>query len=98
MKKFIPQSPDSFLKKEADMVLAKFGHLNAIVENVTANEEVIEVNTTNIASNADDIVDIYAIIAAIATNVYADNTAALGGGLVAGEIYSTVTGEVRIVI
>lgn len=31
MKKFIPKSPDKFLKKEADMSLAKFGHLNEIV-------------------------------------------------------------------
>ena len=31
MKKFIPQSPDPYIKKEADMGLAKFGHLNAIV-------------------------------------------------------------------
>ena len=35
---------------------------------------------------------------AIATNVYIDNAAALLGGLVAGQLYSTPTGEVRIVI
>lgn len=45
MEKFKPQSPDLFLKKDADMSPAKFGHLNAIVE---------EVNTlsTNVATNA----------------------------------------------
>jgi hypothetical protein len=32
MKKFKPKSPDSFLKKGADMSLAKFGHLNAIID------------------------------------------------------------------
>ena len=32
MKKFNPKSPDSFLDKGADMSLAKFGHLNAIVD------------------------------------------------------------------
>lgn len=39
MKKFIPKSPDKFLKKEADMSLAKFGHLNEIVSviNQTTN-------------------------------------------------------------
>jgi hypothetical protein len=37
MYKFKPQSPDPFLKKEADMTLAKFGHINAIVD---------EINTT----------------------------------------------------
>ena len=41
MEKFIPQSPDKFLKKDADMSLAKFGHLNAIVDQVTANETAI---------------------------------------------------------
>jgi len=34
MKKFNPKSPDSFLKKGADMSLAKFGHLNAIIDNI----------------------------------------------------------------
>ena len=32
MKKLNPKSPDSFLDKGADMSLAKFGHLNAIVD------------------------------------------------------------------
>jgi len=31
MKKFIPQSPDPFLKKGSDMSLAKFGHLNELL-------------------------------------------------------------------
>ena len=31
MKKFIPESPDTLLIKEADMSLAKFGHINSIV-------------------------------------------------------------------
>jgi hypothetical protein len=30
--KFFPTSPDTFLKAESDMALAKFGHLNAIVD------------------------------------------------------------------
>ncbi len=34
MKKFNPKSPDSFLDKGADMSLAKFGHLNAIVDGI----------------------------------------------------------------
>ena len=36
MKKFIPKSPDPFIKKEADQELAKFGHINAIVANLPA--------------------------------------------------------------
>jgi hypothetical protein len=31
MEKFVPQSPDKFLRKDADMAPAKFGHLNEIV-------------------------------------------------------------------
>jgi len=68
--KFIPQSPDKFLRKEEDMHLAKFGHLNELVKKV--NE--------------------------ITTNVYVDNAAAVAGGLTAGTLYSTATGEVRVVV
>jgi hypothetical protein len=70
MEKFIPQSPDPYLNEDADMHLAKFGHLNAMLLLVNA------------AKN----------------NVYADNTAALAGGLEVGDVYSTATGEVRIVV
>jgi hypothetical protein len=70
MEKFTPASPDALLKKEADMTLAKFGHLNKLVD----------------------------VINTITENVYADNTAALAGGLEAGTLYSTATGEVRVVV
>ena len=68
--KFIPQSPDKFLRKDEDMHLAKFGHLNELVRKV--NE--------------------------ITNNVYADNAAAVAAGLKVGTLYSTATGEVRIVV
>jgi hypothetical protein len=45
MKKFIPQSPDPFLKKPEDMTLAKFGHLNELVKNITNIEETIAIPT-----------------------------------------------------
>jgi hypothetical protein len=77
MEKFVPQSPDPFLKKDSDMSLAKFGHINAIVE---------ELNTVN------------ATVTQIKTNVYANNAAAIAGGLTQGDFYSTATGEVRIVV
>lgn len=35
---------------------------------------------------------------AIVSNMYVDNVTALAGGLIAGQLYSTPTGEVRIVI
>jgi hypothetical protein len=34
MDKFTPKSPDSFIKKDEDATLAKFGHINALVEEV----------------------------------------------------------------
>ena len=70
MEKFIPQSPDPYLNKDADMSLAKFGHINAML--LLINE--------------------------VRNNVYADNIAALAGGLEVGTMYATVTGEVRIVV
>ncbi len=32
--KFVPLSPDPYLKKDEDMTLAKFGHLNRILMDV----------------------------------------------------------------
>jgi hypothetical protein len=37
LNKFIPTSPDVNLKKDEDTSLAKFGHLNAIVEYINSN-------------------------------------------------------------
>lgn len=70
MEKFIPQSPDPYLNEDADMSLAKFGHLNALLYLVNA------------AKN----------------NVFVDNAAAVAAGAEVGDIYSTPTGEVRIVV
>jgi len=61
MNKFIPSSPDKFLKKDADATLARFGHLNELVNKLNQAVE----------------------------NVYADNAAALAGGLAPGDFYST---------
>lgn len=69
MDKFIPQSPDPSLKQDADMSLAKFGHLNSVV---------------------------LALQGAL-NNVYADNAAAIAGGLSEGDFYRTATGEVFVV-
>jgi len=84
MDKFKPDSPDNNLKKPVDMTLARFGHLNKVVEEVNA--------ATAMASAT------AAVLAAAATNVYADNADALLGGLSVGTMYSTATGEVRIVV
>lgn len=47
---FIPQSPDSFLKKEADMSLVKFGHLNFLLDQCNNN-----VYANNTAAKADGL-------------------------------------------
>lgn len=71
IKKFTPQSPDPSMKgNEKNMGLAKFGHLNILVE----------------------------VFQQMQNNVYANNAAAIAGGLVAGDFYRTATGEIRIVV
>ena len=42
--------------------------------------------------------EIVSVINQITDNVYADNTAALAAGLEVGTLYSTATGEVRVVV
>lgn len=57
MDKFIPQSPDPCLQQEADMSLAKFGHINKIVDQVTTNEAAItNITTTQTATNYAEVV------------------------------------------
>jgi hypothetical protein len=38
------------------------------------------------------------LIVAIVAGTYADNAAAISGGLTAGQVYKTATGELRIVV
>jgi len=41
--KFFPTSPDTFLKAQSDMALAKFGHLNSLVDYINAS---VDYNST----------------------------------------------------
>ena len=34
--KFVPQSDDPYLRKEADMSLAKFGHINFLLDQINS--------------------------------------------------------------
>lgn len=52
MDKFIPQSPDKFLKQEADMTGARFGHINAIVDDVNNLSAAV-----NVISNQVDVLE-----------------------------------------
>ena len=50
MEKFVPQTPDKFLRKDADMAPAKFGHLNEIVIFLNgASDNVFESNDLALA-------------------------------------------------
>lgn len=71
VKYFRPKSPDPSMKgKGANMGIAKFGHLNEIMD----------------------------VFKQMQDNVYANNAAAITGGLVPGDFYRTATGEIRIVV
>ena len=56
--KFSPVSPDTFLKAEKDMALAKFGHLNAIVDAYnTLDTAVTAISSTTGTVKADSITE-----------------------------------------
>jgi hypothetical protein len=56
--KFSPTSPDTFLKQESDMALAKFGHINAIVDNYNAlDTAVTAISSTTGALKANSITE-----------------------------------------
>jgi hypothetical protein len=56
--KFSPVSPDTFLKAEKDMALAKFGHLNAIVDAYnTLDTAVTAISSTTGTLKANTIVE-----------------------------------------
>lgn len=47
---FSPASPDAFLVKESDMSLAKFGHINAIVNEL--NTKAAAITTANVTQSS----------------------------------------------
>jgi hypothetical protein len=56
--KFSPTSPDTFLKQESDMALAKFGHINAIVDAYnTLDTAVTAISSTTGALKANSITE-----------------------------------------
>jgi hypothetical protein len=58
LNKFSPVSPDTFLKAEKDMALAKFGHLNAIVDaNNTLDTAVTAISSTTGTVKANSITE-----------------------------------------
>jgi chaperonin cofactor prefoldin len=84
-----------YLKNDGNATLARVGHVNAVVEEVNTEFENIEDQFTTINSA---ITSLENRLDEIADNVFADNAAAIAGGLAVGTLYSTATGEVRIVV
>ena len=84
-----------YLKNDGNATLARVGHVNAVVEEINTEFENIEDQFTIIES---DITSLENRLDEIADNVFADNAAAIAGGLAVGALYSTATGAVRIVV
>jgi predicted nucleic acid-binding Zn-ribbon protein len=84
-----------YLKNDGNATLARVGHVNAVVEEINTEFENIEDQFTTIES---DITSLENRLDEIADNVFADNAAAIAGGLAVGALYSTATGAVRIVV
>jgi predicted nucleic acid-binding Zn-ribbon protein len=84
-----------YRKNDGNATLARVGHVNAVVEEINTEFENIEDQFTTIES---DITSLENRLDEIADNVFADNAAAIAGGLAVGALYSTATGAVRIVV
>jgi len=84
-----------YLKNDGNATLARVGHVNAVVEEINTEFENIEDQFTTIES---DITSLENRLDEITDNVFADNAAAIAGGLAVGALYSTATGAVRIVV
>jgi predicted nucleic acid-binding Zn-ribbon protein len=84
-----------YLKNDGNATLARVGHVNAVVEEINTEFENIEDQFTTIES---DITSLENRLDEITDNVFADNAAAIAGGLAVGALYSTAAGAVRIVV
>ncbi len=84
-----------YRKNDGNATLARVGHVNAVVEEINTEFENIEDQFTTIKS---DITSLENRLDEITDNVFADNAAAIAGGLAVGALYSTATGAVRIVV
>lgn len=83
--KFSPVSPDTYLKAGSDMALAKFGHLNAIVD---------AYNTLDTASTANTAILTFNNLAATGTSITTrvDNISSTTGALKAASITEYTNG------
>jgi predicted nucleic acid-binding Zn-ribbon protein len=84
-----------YRKNDGNATLARVGHVNAVIEEMNTEFENVEDQITVIES---DITSLENRIQEITDNVFADNAAAIVGSLAVGTLYSTPTGEIRIVV
>lgn len=98
-----------YRKNDGNATLARIGHVNAVIEELNTEFENVEDQVTLIESDITslenevagtqlDITSLENKIQEITDNVFADNAAAIAGGLAVGTLYSTATGEIRIVV
>lgn len=86
LNKFSPVSPDTFLKAGSDMALAKFGHLNAIVDayntvdtSNTANANILSLNGLTASTTLTTRVDAISTVAgALKGNSITESTSGAG--------------------
>lgn len=90
MNHFEPESPDHFLRKEGDMGLAKFGHLNYLIDksvtllgSKTQHTAGVNLNTT-----ADQAIDITGGGKWIVTDIVITNASVNINGAVGGDFYT----------
>jgi hypothetical protein len=65
---FSPASPDSFIVKDTDMSLVKFGHLNAVVNELNTKATIVTTSTVTQTTNRATPVTLNANAGVITTN------------------------------
>ena len=79
------------------LIQAQFDALEtALADALSRSGAGVNTMSANLDMNSNKLLNVSAIGSSLST--YADNTAALAGGLVADDFYKTATGEVRVVV
>ena len=73
MKKFIPKQPDPFIKKASDQELAKFGHLNALVDEIGIIPKLYVAQLTQVNTDAPEATVIVNTLGETLTYHYSGN-------------------------
>lgn len=84
--KFSPVSPDTYLKAGSDMALAKFGHLNYIVDAYNTLDTAVTANNTTLTTKVDAISNTGAYTGTLKANSITESTSSTG---------VTITGQLQ---